>query len=175
MELAEWRERIEAKVQQDAGAAPLSIRGAKRMIAVMKRQDKARQENDNAVANLVEERKRDIAEGKDPDEPVNKEVGPPRGKPRDGDDPMPMLQAIAGIGEIARKVTEGMTKAQRRAFYRTITAEWLPQCDAETVARCLLKAWSLDDVDRLIGGLQRMRDGAKAAPGDKPQEHATLQ
>jgi hypothetical protein len=169
MELAEWRDRIESYAQQVGGAALLqvqSVRGAKRLLTELKEQEEFKEKIEATATNLVEERERDIDAGENPDEPVNEDADQPldkEGKPRAGDDPAFVQRAVVRMGEIAGEYAGVMTKAQRRAFYVTITAEWLPQCDAETVARSLLKAWQPIEVEVLIAELV---PGVKASDGD---------
>ena len=177
MELAEWRDRIEANAQRFGSAALLSVRAAKRVLTALKREDESDKQLEKTATNLVEERERLAEQGEDPDEPVNEDADGPLdsdGNPRTGDDPVYVQRAVNSMIEGACGYADAMTKAQKRAFFITITAAWLPQCDPDTVARCIFKAWSLDDVEKLIGGLQRMRDGDEfdKALGDQPQPTA---
>jgi hypothetical protein len=167
MELAEWRDRIESYAKQVGGDSLLqvqTIRGVRRLLTEVKDVDGFVKKVEDTAANLTEERQRDIDAGEDPDEPVNADAPKPldgKGEPRTGEDPAFVQRAVVRMGVHAQEYAGSMTKAQRRAFYVTVTAEWLPQCDPDTVARCLLKAWQPVEVEQLI---------VELAPGVEAQD-----
>src|SRR6516165_5650053 len=97
MELAEWRDRIEANAQRFGSAALLSVRAAKRVLTALKREDESDKQLEKTATNLVEERERLAEQGEDPDEPVNEDADGPLdsdGNPRTGDDPVYVQRAV---------------------------------------------------------------------------------